>query len=138
MGRRIVLEEEKCVGCHLCQLVCSTAWQRVFNPEKANLRIVEDGFPEKFTARICIQKEDGECIKVCPTGALYWDASKKIVAYDKDKCNSCGECVDACPYDAIFTHPEIDGILKCDLCHGAKVQQCVTYCPREALRVEEV
>ena len=64
--------------------------------------------------------------------------SKGIVQFDRKKCDGCQLCVDACPYHAIFIHPDYDYIFKCDLCGGGSVQKCVEACPRDALRVEEV
>jgi len=40
------------------------------------------------------------CVKACPTGAIYADASG-AVAIDRAKCNYCGQCADACLYDAM-------------------------------------
>jgi len=134
----VVFDEEKCVGCGICELVCSATWQKVFNPFKANLRIEQTEIYGKFEAFICRQKPDPECVKACPTGALYVDEKKGIVRFDRKKCNGCQLCVDACPYDAIFIHPDYEYIFKCDLCGGGKVQKCVEACPRDALRVEEV
>jgi Fe-S-cluster-containing dehydrogenase component len=136
--RSVVFDEQRCVGCGICQLVCSATWQKVFNPLKANLRIEHTGWYGQFKADICRQKEDAECVKACPTGALYVDEHKGIVQFDRTKCDGCQLCVDACPYHAIFIHPDYDYIFKCDLCGGGKVQKCVEACPRDALSVEEV
>jgi carbon-monoxide dehydrogenase iron sulfur subunit len=135
--RSIVLDEERCVGCGICQLVCSATWQKVFNPLKANLRIEHTGWYGQFKAVICRQKPDAECVEACPTGALYVDEKRGIVRFDTKKCDGCKLCVDACPYHAIFIHPDYEYIFKCDLCGGGSVQKCVVACPRDALRVEE-
>lgn len=42
----------------------------------------------------------GNCIKACPTKALFMDEGKAVL--DEDKCILCGMCFDTCPYDAIF------------------------------------
>jgi Fe-S-cluster-containing dehydrogenase component len=136
--RSVVFDEERCVGCGICQLVCSAAWQKVFNPLKANLRIEHTGWYGQFKAFICRQKEDAECVKACPTGALYVDEKKGIVQFDRKKCDGCQLCVEACPYHAIFIYPDYEYIFKCNLCGGGSVQKCVEACPRDALRVEEV
>ena len=41
----------------------------------------------------------GECIKVCPHGALSQDKGKAVV--DHAKCDLDGLCIPACPYGAI-------------------------------------
>jgi Fe-S-cluster-containing dehydrogenase component len=136
--RYISFNADRCVGCKTCQLVCSAAWQKVFNPLKARLRIEQTHWYGPFRAAVCQQGEDAPCAKVCPTGALYVDEKKKLVQFDIRKCDGCKQCVDACPYDAIFIHPEYPYIFKCDLCGGGKNQLCVRNCPKEALSVKEV
>jgi Fe-S-cluster-containing dehydrogenase component len=136
--RYIHFDEDKCVGCQICQLVCSGTWQNVFNPLKARLRIAPTTWYGPFTAKVCRQRVDAECVQVCPPGALSVDANKGFVRFDRKKCDGCQICVRACPYSAIFVHPDDSIIYKCDLCGGGAVQQCVEACPREALRVKEV
>lgn len=47
----------------------------------------------------------GECIKVCPHGALRMENSLAIV--DHDICDLDGLCIPACPHEAIsFTESE--------------------------------
>ena len=56
-----------------------------------------------------------------------------LIVY-KDKCTTCGLCIDACPYDAIEIVDDV-AVIKgnCNLC-GA----CVDVCEFEALELEEV
>lgn len=39
----------------------------------------------------------GDCVKVCPFGALSMDEETKMPVVDADKCTSCGKCVKTCP-----------------------------------------
>ncbi len=41
----------------------------------------------------------GECIKVCPHGAL--TLQNDIARVDMEKCDLDGICIPACPHDAI-------------------------------------
>lgn len=43
----------------------------------------------------------GECIRVCPNDAIYYDQQNKPVI-DQSKCTKCGECVAVCPNSAIY------------------------------------
>ena len=135
--RYISFDADRCVGCQICQLVCSGTWQRVFNPLKANLRIEPTGWYDRFRAHVCRQRDDAECVEVCPTGALFVDEKRGVVRLDKERCNGCRQCMDVCPYGAIFMHPDNEHVFKCDLCGGGMVQQCVLACPRNALSVKE-
>ena len=38
------------------------------------------------------------------------------IVLDKDKCNGCGWCIEACDYGAIMLHPETKVVYVCDLC----------------------
>jgi Fe-S-cluster-containing hydrogenase component 2 len=42
-------------------------------------------------------------VEACPEDALVWD--DKGALYVNDACTGCGECVPACPYDAVERVP---------------------------------
>jgi Fe-S-cluster-containing dehydrogenase component len=136
--KRLFFDEKKCVGCQICQLVCAGTWQKVFNPLKANIRIEQTAWYGPFRARVCMQKPDAECVRACPTGALFVDRRKGLVRFDRKACDGCLLCVEACPHGAIFVNPDRREIFKCHLCGGGRIQQCVEACPTDALRVEEM
>ncbi|MDD4239406.1 MAG: glycyl-radical enzyme activating protein [Desulfotomaculaceae bacterium] len=55
-----------------------------------------EAFPQLyFVPKRC--KSFGECIKVCPAGAISMLPDNKI---DRKKCTLCMKCVDVCPYSA--------------------------------------
>ncbi len=43
----------------------------------------------------------GQCIRVCPVGAITSRGKKKPVAMDQDRCIRCGACYEACKLGAI-------------------------------------
>jgi NAD-dependent dihydropyrimidine dehydrogenase PreA subunit len=51
--------------------------------------------------KICDNSRDCNGLKVCPTGAFYWDEKKKTIAIDNAKCVSCGKCEESCQVGAI-------------------------------------
>jgi len=71
--RPVLLDEERCVGCQICELVCFTTWQKVFNPLKSQIRIESMGWYGGFKTAVCRQEEDADCVKVCRTGGLHLD-----------------------------------------------------------------
>lgn len=97
-----------------------------------------------FTRRSCMHCTDAGCVKVCPTGSLYYHESG-FVAYDKDTCSGCGYCVDACPFDVPrMTQNLVVGIAKMDKCTFCTTPSldrvaegyepaCVKSCPTDAL-----
>jgi Fe-S-cluster-containing hydrogenase component 2 len=119
----------KCTGCRICELYCSLRHERVLNPKKARLRVIRKE-PAIDKPIACLQCADPPCAKVCPTNAITRDAKADMVVVEESKCIGCGACVEACPFGAIWLHPERKVAIKCDLCEA-----CVPRCPVNALSV---
>jgi Fe-S-cluster-containing dehydrogenase component len=120
---------ELCVGCHVCEEVCSHTWFKVTDVEKSRIRIqiTEEG---PLQAVHCVQC--GDCIQVCPTEALYRDR-RGIVRFRKNLCVGCLSCVGFCSYEAMFMHPDEEEPFNCIACG-----LCVKECPAEALAIIDV
>ncbi len=58
--------------------------------ERSNVKITVD--PEKC-------KLSGECMKVCPHGAISVEGESAVI--DQNKCDLDGICIPACPHGAI-------------------------------------
>lgn len=54
----------------------------------------------QYIVNIDLCKMCGKCFRVCPAGAITWEAKKKA-AIDKSKCIKCGACFEACPFNSI-------------------------------------
>ncbi|MEA1904629.1 MAG: 4Fe-4S dicluster domain-containing protein [Candidatus Hadarchaeota archaeon] len=134
MAKRIVLTEDPplktCVGCRTCELACSFFHEKKFNPQKSRIRIVQEG-PAINRPVVCMQCPNAPCMKVCPEEGAMWRDSKGVVRVDDGKCTGCGECVEACPFGAIWLHPDTNKAINCDLCGGDP--QCVRFCPQGVL-----
>ena len=75
-SRSITVIPEKCVGCKLCQLICSCVNLRVFNPARAHIPITADEKKGLFDITFLPGCTGcGACIKHCPAGALTGDTS---------------------------------------------------------------
>ena len=55
------------------------------------------------------------------------------VKVDKDKCNGCGPCVEACPVEAIKLEANL-ATVDADTCIDCGV--CVDECPNQALALD--
>lgn len=128
---RLVVDQEKCVGCKACEIVCSAVHLGAFNPKRANIKL-PFGHPLPESPVICRQCKNAACIKSCPTEAL-WLNEKGIVRYEPEKCTACLACVAACPFHAIFADQNSSGVRKCDVCNGAPC--CLPFCQKGALSI---
>ena len=104
--KRVYVNEDWCLGCHLCEYNCAFANSGAKSMVKAlknkqikpRLTVEENG---KITFAVsCRHCEDPLCVKSCISGAL----SKKdgVVTIDKEKCVGCFTCVLVCPYGAVL------------------------------------
>lgn len=125
----ILVDKDLCMGCRICEIACSQKHFGVYNPLLARLR-VPVSYPLPTPPRICLQCAKPRCAEACPTGALF--RTERMVAFDKEKCLRCGRCVEACPFDRIWSAPSGQP-LKCDLCGGEP--ECVALCGKHALKL---
>lgn len=72
-------DETKCSGCRICEMACVLQNKKVCNPKEAFIKI-SGNFPEPGGYNIHILKGCtlcGECLKCCPTGALFEKKSQE-------------------------------------------------------------
>ena len=141
--KRVYVNEEWCLGCHLCEYNCAFANSGVTNMVKAlkdkpifpRIRVEDCG---KITYAVsCRHCEDPLCMKGCISGALHKENG--VVVIDKEKCVGCYTCVLLCPYGAIMPSPEGTAAQKCELCANNSFGEpsCVKGCPNRAIVYEE-
>ena len=132
MRRKIAVVPEKCSGCRVCEMACAIHRQKINNPKKGRIRVTTI-YPHPVVRMpvVCNQCKDAKCISTCPTDAIY--KQNGVVKIRHDDCIGCHACVDACPFGAMYVHPDIDVPLKCDLCEDSGQPQCVKMCPTGAL-----
>lgn len=140
--KRVYVNEEWCLGCHLCEYNCAFANSGMNSMVKAlkdkpiypRIRVEEN---DKITYAVsCRHCDDPICVKSCISGALTKEDG--VICIDHDKCVGCLTCVLVCPYGAVA--PGENGVMqKCELCLGnhAGAPACVTGCPNKAIVYEE-
>ena len=140
--KRVYVNEDWCLGCHLCEYNCAFANSGAKSMVKAlkgkevkpRITVEENG---KITCAVsCRHCQDPLCVKSCISGAL----SKKdgVVCIDRSRCVGCLTCVLVCPYGALA--PGEDGAMqKCELCLNniCGAPACVSGCPNKAIVYEE-
>ncbi len=156
MSKVFVIDVGRCTGCYNCQLACKDEhcgndWRPYAAPQPLTgqfwMKVQENVCGTRPKLRIhyipmlCNHCKNPACLDVCPVGAI----SKRpdgLVLIDPDKCVGCGQCREACPYDAIYYNPELGVCQKCTGCahlldHGHSLPRCVDACPTDALRFGE-
>ena len=141
--KRVYVNEEWCLGCHLCEYNCAFAATGMKNMAVAlkgkeihpRIRVENSG---KITYAVsCRHCEDPLCVKGCIAGALHKENGAVVI--DKTKCVGCFTCVLLCPYGAIMPNAEGKAATKCQLCadNVCGTPACVKGCPNKAIVYEE-
>ncbi len=142
---RVAVIADRCVGCRVCELVCSDFHEGVFQPSKARIQIVSFDETVQDIPIVCQQCLDAPCIAACPTEALHRDNKTQAVVVNKDLCIQCQACIEACVVglDKVDSSAKLvirfdeaeQTPIKCNLCGGDP--QCVQFCPTQALILTE-
>jgi carbon-monoxide dehydrogenase iron sulfur subunit len=124
----IKIIHSRCTGCQICMEICSWTHFGENTPKRARIRVEAD-WPKIPVINVCLACKDHDCVKACPHDALKWES---WICLDKDKCDACGLCVEACPVGGIHMDPIANLPLICDTCRGDF--NCIVWCPTQALR----
>jgi Fe-S-cluster-containing hydrogenase component 2 len=146
----ILVNPERCVGCHTCELACAAAHTEAgsiigavlakekLHPRNRVVQVDAGGGQIVKLSTQCRQCEDAPCVRVCPTKATY--RTETYTAVDERLCIGCRLCMMVCPFGAIHvvTTKVADrdkaAALKCDLCIDLPTgPACVDACPTKAL-----
>ena len=140
--KRIYVNEEWCLACHLCEYYCAFAnsdepdMVKALKNRQINPRIrIEEGDGISFAVS-CRHCDEPLCVKSCISGAL--TEENGVISIDPEKCVSCYTCIMACPYGAVMPS-ENGAIQKCELCtkNAGGLPACVKGCPNKAIVFEE-
>ena len=140
MNYGFIIDNRKCIGCHACTVACKQEHDLPIGVNRTWVKYVEKGeFPNTrriFSVQRCNHCANAPCVEICPVTAL-WQRKDGIVDFDGDRCIGCKACMQACPYDAIYIHPDDQTAAKCNYCaHRVEVglaPPCVTVCPEHAI-----
>jgi carbon-monoxide dehydrogenase iron sulfur subunit len=148
MGKKLVVNIEKCVGCHTCEFVCAVTHSTSKDPEtivrtgeKPGYRVFVEAYGGKAIPLHCNHCQKAACMIACPTHAIYREEETGPVQFESKRCIGCKMCVQACPFGVISMSANGRGVLKCDLCieRLAEGQEpaCVAGCPTKAILFEQ-
>lgn len=147
--RALVVDEDRCIGCGLCAVVCSLAHSalglnaqdgRTVSLPRARLRVSlrSDGHPPfaggSYRLFICRHCEDPVCVTGCVSRAIFVDEATGVVDIDRERCVGCWTCVLECPFGAVELGLATEHrAFKCDGCRHLDAPQCARFCPTGAL-----
>ena len=124
----IKITRSLCTECQICMAICS--WEHFGETTTKRSRITVDAdWPQTPKILVCLACKQHECVEACPHDALTWD---NWIVLDKDRCDSCGSCIEACPVSGVHMDLHTNLPLICDTCGGKF--QCVAWCPTQALK----
>ncbi len=157
----LVIDLNKCVGCHACATNCK-AWNTSGEfgpltdkepygkqPEGVWFNRVQTYEVGKYPKtevinfpKSCMHCKNAPCVEVCPTGASYKRQEDGIVLVNYADCIGCKYCSWACPYGC-REFDEHEGVMKkCVLCvnriynenlpEEERKPACVLACPTRA------
>lgn len=141
----LLVDIDRCSGCRSCVVACKV--EHDLPPGVSGIRVEQIGpegtFPELhmyFLPLACQHCREPACTEACPTEALRRGEDGLVVV--TEDCTGCGDCVERCPYGAIFLDAKRSAAFKCDLCHGLRKAggepACVKACPGRALSVMDL
>jgi formate dehydrogenase beta subunit len=165
MSVAMLIDTTVCTGCRGCQVACKQWWDlpaeetvncgTMENPPdlspstwtRVTFHELEQGDDVKWfhLAWGCMHCSDAGCVNVCPTGALKHDAKTGAVTLDRAKCNGCGYCTTACPFNVPRLETNVlTGVgkaTKCNFCQdrlaSSLVPACAKTCPTGAIQFGE-
>jgi tetrathionate reductase subunit B len=152
MAKVFVLDVAKCSGCYSCQTACkdehcNNDWSPYAKPQPDIGQFwtkleenVEGSIPKvksHYIVRMCNHCDKPACLESCKKNAITKRADGFVII-NPELCTGCGDCAEACPYNAISKNDKLKICQKCTGCahlldNGYKLPRCVENCPLDAL-----
>lgn len=156
MGKALLIDITKCIGCYNCQLSCkdehvANDWSPIAKPQPDGghfwykiTETVQGTVPKVrvgYMHELCQHCDNAPCMEACNNNAIY-KRDDGIVIIDPEKCRGSRICQDACPYGVIYHNSLFNISQKCTFCahlldDGWTEPRCVHSCPTAALKFGE-
>ena len=133
MGKVLIIDPAKCLGCHSCEVACSTRNEGKTAIGLSRIKIISFLKEAFFFPSVCQQCEKPYCSLLCPSNALKKNINTGVVELDESRCTGCKICLIACPFGSLTFSTNV--CAKCNLCDGDPI--CVKVCQWDALTFGE-
>ncbi|MBX3437714.1 MAG: 4Fe-4S dicluster domain-containing protein [Planctomycetaceae bacterium] len=134
--RQFYIDPSRCIGCNACVAACAECDTHA-GISMIHLESIERGDTVQTTPIICMHCDEPACAAVCPADAIKRTPDGVVQSSLKPRCIGCSNCVFACPFGVPKYLPQIDQMMKCDMCYDrtsvGKKPMCATVCPSQAL-----
>ena len=135
------IDMNRCSSCRVCVIACKDVNNLKVGYNFRHVNDYEGGvFPKMWAASLslaCNHCEEPFCMGICPVEAISKDKDTGLVVINTDVCIGCGDCLDACPYNAPVYFPEWNIVNKCHGCHNlvaaGEKPACVAACSTRCL-----
>lgn len=138
----IMVDQEKCTGCHVCELWCANEIaseskrmpDSFFETPQPVPRVFVEG--KKFALQ-CRHCPEAPCLEACPNGTMRRDPETGLVFVHEPTCIGCWMCVMVCPFGVINPYSPMKVAVKCDRCRNMGYPICAEVCPTNAITLVE-
>jgi tetrathionate reductase subunit B len=152
-----VIDLARCNGCYSCQVACKDEhagndWPPYAKPQpdtgqfwlkiKESVRGTVPKVRVSYQPVLCAHCANAPCLAACPAKDAIYQREDGLIIIDAEKCTGCRNCLEACPYNAIYFNENLNIAQKCTGCahlidRGWTVPRCVDACPTECIRFGE-
>jgi len=156
MGKKVfVIDLSICNGCYTCQFMCKDEhsgndWTPIAKPQpevgqfwlklEERVRGTVPKVKVAYRPHICMHCDNAPCMAACKVKGAKYKRDDGLVIIDPTKCTGCRNCLDVCPYDAIYFNEDLKLAQKCTGCahlldNGWAEPRCADACPNLAIRL---
>ncbi|MBN1486698.1 MAG: 4Fe-4S binding protein [Anaerolineae bacterium] len=90
------------------------------------------GIGRGFVVNVCMSCQDPPCARACPTDALIAREGGGV-RFKAEECLGCGNCAEACPFNAIMWDTQKNKPQVCVHCGT-----CAQYCPYNVIALIDI